>query len=49
MATLLMLGLIALAGMASCIVTMTELRLDAELTEQAIREYDEERRANGRR
>ena len=48
MVALLMLGLIALASMTSCIAMMTELRLDAELTEQAVREYDEERRANER-
>lgn len=48
MFTLLLLGLIALAGMANCIAMMAGLRLDAELTEQAVREYDEERRANER-
>ena len=48
MAVLLLLGLITLASMAICIAMMSELRLNAELTEQAIREYDEERRANER-
>ena len=40
-AVLLLLGLIVLGSAITCLLMMAELRLDAELTEQAIREYDE--------
>ena len=39
-AVFLLLSLIALCSAFTCLAMMAELRLDAELTEQAIREYD---------
>ena len=37
----LLLSLIALGSAVTCLLMMAKLRCDAELTEQAIREYDE--------